>query len=161
MKELLFGILGALLGAVALFVGGNSFGWFSKEISDSQLQEVSRLVVDEPKLRSTLLSKMKESGNFVGPKGETGKQGAQGPRGPSGPVGPSVWPSGSYCILRGKSACPGGFSQVDANISAISTYSFANGYIGAAAFGSSAIGVHNGGKSPNWFGDLKLSVCCK
>lgn len=74
--------------------------------------------------------------------------------------GKPKWPTGSYCILRGSSACPAGFSQVDANISAISTFSATNHYIGAAQFGASAIGVHNRANSPNWFADLKLSVCC-
>jgi len=155
-KDVIVGVIGALIGALFIFLAGSAFGLFTKKMTDTQLEEVSRLIVDEEKYRKVLLKKMKESEKFKGPQGLQGKQGVQGNKGEKGD---SIWPDGEYCIFRGNASCPADFRQIDTHLVAISTHSTDN--VKSGKFGSSKINLHRQGTTHPSNGDLYLSVCCK
>lgn len=82
---------------------------YEKILTDSQIQKVSSSFVDNKATREVLLTKMDESGRFVGDKGEPGPS---GPPGKDGPPGPATWPKGEYCVLSPKwEKCPAGFER--------------------------------------------------
>lgn len=67
---------------------GSMFGLFKSAITDSQVARVARVLVDDPDYRSVLLDRMRDSGQFSGPRGEQGVEGGLGPAGEAGPPGP-------------------------------------------------------------------------
>ena len=108
--EIIISIIAALAGSgVTLFVTA-SVGLFEKTVSDSQIEAVSQLLVDEPRLRRVLIDRMNDSGLFegeVGHRGPRGVEGPQGPRGPEGLQGP-VGPAGP----QGARGAPGPPSEL-------------------------------------------------
>jgi len=83
MKErILISVLSSILGAFIFFLVASSLGVFEKILTDSNLHELARKVVDEDKYRNVILEQMVKSGKFRGNKGELGPQGVQGVPGP-------------------------------------------------------------------------------
>lgn len=77
-RDILVGVVSASATSLLFLIVGSIFGFFEKSITDSQLVEVSRLIIDEERYRDVLIRKMDESGRFVGPIGPRGEQGLQG-----------------------------------------------------------------------------------
>ena len=68
------------------------------------------------------------------------------------------WPDGKYCILREKTDCPVGFTQIDTRVTSSALYNRTTEHFQPTEFGSSSIqSAHN---SKPYF-SVKLSVCCK
>lgn len=104
-KEIIVAVVAALVGSLITVVISASVGLFEKRISDSQIEEVSRVIIDEQSLRGVLLDRMRASGEF---QGAVGLRGPQGERGAPGPEKNLV------CIttdrVRGRVAnCPTGY----------------------------------------------------
>jgi hypothetical protein len=155
-KEVIIGVIGALIGALVIFLGGSAFGLYTKTMTDSQIQEVSRLIVDEGKYREVLLAKMEASKKFIGSQG---LQGIPGNKGEKGSKGDSIWPNGSYGIFAyGK--CPKGFTKKTASLHAIKFYMNTKDYITPSSLGNSRISIHNNGNSGAQ-ANLDLVVCLK
>ena len=84
-REILIGVVSSLLTAFVAVVLSTGMGLFEKTLSDSQIQEVAKLVVDTDNYRQVLLGHMKNSRDFVGPPGEKGDKGEAGIQGVPGP----------------------------------------------------------------------------
>ncbi|MES9851982.1 MAG: hypothetical protein ABW170_09135 [Candidatus Thiodiazotropha sp. L084R] len=162
MKDVLIGVISAALGGIVVFLGSSSMGLFEKKLTDSQIQEVSKSIVDIESTRNVLLEKMSKSEKFRGPKGERGEIGE---RGNEGPPGPAAWPEGQYCIVSNGS-CPSGFQKTDGYIRALAI--FPNGdrstYIKETSPKIGGIFIQCHGKcdkSDEWVGEIIVSTCCK
>ncbi|MGH1460960.1 MAG: hypothetical protein ACRBB6_02875 [Neptuniibacter sp.] len=63
-NEVKIGIISGVLTTIVLGAGASYLGVFEKKLTDSQIQEVARLIVDDHPIRETLLEKMEKSGKF-------------------------------------------------------------------------------------------------
>lgn len=82
-KDIMVGVISAMFGALIVFIVSSSLGLFNKTISDSQIQEIAKLIVDKESYRDVILEKMVKSKEFIGPKGDVGPQGKTGSPGKS------------------------------------------------------------------------------
>jgi hypothetical protein len=83
-EKIAIAVVSSLVTAVVGFLVANSMGVFEKQLSDSQVQEVARALVNGENHRRVILDTMKESGEFEGPKGDQGPTGERGLPGPQG-----------------------------------------------------------------------------
>ena len=81
-KEIMIAVCSSILGALIAFLGSSALGLFEKTITESQMQTLAQTIVDTDNYREVILNKMAQSGNFIGPRGDSGPEGVQGPIGP-------------------------------------------------------------------------------
>ena len=86
-KEIGIAVVSTVLGALLTFLGANSLGLLTKTLSETQLRDLSRLIVDDESVRSTLIDKLHASDRFRGAQGEKGNARSPGPRGQKGEKG--------------------------------------------------------------------------
>lgn len=84
MRDIIVAAVSAIVTGLIGFAGANAIGLFKTKVSDSQLVEVARQIVDDQRSRETLIQRMNDSGKFVGPPGPTGPQGSRGVQGEVG-----------------------------------------------------------------------------
>ena len=173
MNEIVKMALPAAIGGIVVFLGAAGMGLLNKEITDSQLVELSKKIVNTVALREVLLSNMAKDEKFKGPKGDQGSQGPIGPKGDKGekgekgeegPPGPSVWPDGNYCIFKSGN-CPPGFTESEGSLAAIWMYRGTEPHVIESSFGDSSIKHHDPtnrpSNEPSWHGELNIKTCCK
>lgn len=108
-REIMIAAVSAAISAVltfALTVGvGLSTDVIKKTITESQLSELSRRIVDEQRYRKVLLEHMRDSGDF---RGNTGPEGPTGDVGPPGPNRALVCETTPRVVGR-IATCPDGY----------------------------------------------------
>lgn len=78
-REIIVGILSSLLGALIAFLVASAMGILERTLTDIQLRETANNLSNSHAFRDILVQKMKESGQFIGPKGGPGPKGDEGP----------------------------------------------------------------------------------
>ena len=75
-KDFTMAIVSSIVGGLVVFLASHSLGLFEKTLEDSQIEAISSNFVDDENLRTTLLKKMEDSGNFRGDDGNSPSTGA-------------------------------------------------------------------------------------
>jgi len=85
-REITISVVSGAIGALLMFFGSATSGYFEKYIADTQVQLLSKQIVNEDQYRNVLLDKMAKDENkrFKGEEGEKGEQGIPGPQGVPG-----------------------------------------------------------------------------
>ena len=86
-RQLTIALVSAAIGAFLSLSISALMGVFEKTLTESQLNDISRKIVDEQSRRDVLLQYMSQSSHFRGEPGNRGAQGLEGPQGPRGPRG--------------------------------------------------------------------------
>jgi hypothetical protein len=87
VREMVIGIVSSILSALILFLVAYAFGWFDKQISDTQLNRLASIIIYDQQMAQVLLDRMDNSGKFKGDTGSTGPRGDKGEQGEKGEVG--------------------------------------------------------------------------